>query len=160
MSDPHNNMYCIPKGICGNDDITHDLLFIGDKVLELSPKTSIGTLFNIQVKPENLEEAVERLKKIYGERKMEFIEKTLTKEDNEKMVEFLNSGEAMGKIMMKYGMTLGPDHLRLEESAFHNIKVILSRLKNVDDEYNKQFLKDMVNIDGLKQELLDEALSK
>ena len=160
MSEHHNNMNFMPKGICGTDDITNELLFIGDNVFELSPITSIGTLFNIQVKPENLEEAGERLKKIYGDRKIEFIEKKLTKEDNEKMVEFLNSGEEIGKIMMKYGMTPGPDHLQLEESAFHNIKVILSRLKNVDDEYNKQFLQDMVSFDGLKQELLDEAFNK
>lgn len=160
MSQHHNNMNFMPKGICGADDITNEPLFIGDKVFELSPKTSIGTLFNIQVKTENLEEAVERLRKMYGDRKIEFIEKTLTKKDSEKMVELLNSSEAMGEIMMKYGMMLGPDNLRLEESAFNNIKVILSRLKYVNDEYNKQFLQDMVSVDGLKQELLDEALSK
>lgn len=98
-----------------------------------------------------MEEAVERLRKIYGNRKIELLEKTLTKEDKEKIVEFLNSNETLGKIMMKYEMMLGPDNLRLEESAFHNIKVILSRLKNVDDEYNKHFLKDMVSVDGFKK---------
>ena len=160
MSNSHHNMNFMSKEICGADDITNEPLFIGDKVFELSPKTSIGILFNIQVKTENLEEAVERLSKIYGDRKMEFIEKTLTKEDNEKMVEFLNSSEEMGNIMMKYGLTSGPDNLKLEESPFHNIKLIFSRLKNVDNEYNKKFLQAMISVGGLKQELLDEAINK
>ena len=92
MSEQSNNMNFMPEGICGNDDVTHELLIIGDNIFELSYETSIGTLFNIQVKPENLEEAVERLRKIYGDKKIKFNEKTLSKEDNEKMVKFLNSG--------------------------------------------------------------------